>query len=62
LITPFLAVKYPGSKAGRKLNAYVIEEQLNAVINEKGEAYQFERDTKGNIIKEIGFDENGKNV
>ncbi|MGE7911738.1 hypothetical protein [Lysinibacillus xylanilyticus] len=33
------------------------EEQLTAVINEKGEAYQFERDTKGNIIKEVGFDE-----
>jgi len=27
------------------------EEQLTAVINEKGEAYQFERDTKGNIKK-----------
>ena len=36
---------------------YDTEEQLTAVINEKGEAYQFERDTKGNIIKEIGFDE-----
>ncbi|MEK5039325.1 hypothetical protein [Sporosarcina sp. FSL K6-3457] len=32
------------------------EEQLTAVINEKGEAYQFERDTKGNIIKETSFD------
>ena len=36
---------------------YDTEEQLTAVINEKGEAYQFERDTKGNIIKEISFDE-----
>ncbi|MBE1555922.1 RHS repeat-associated core domain-containing protein [Sporosarcina limicola] len=36
---------------------YDTEEQLTAVINEKGEAYQFERDTKGNIVKEIGFDE-----
>ncbi|MFY0519801.1 RHS repeat domain-containing protein [Lysinibacillus sp. UGB7] len=36
---------------------YDTEEQLTAVINEKGEAYAFERDTKGNIIKEIGFDE-----
>ena len=35
---------------------YDTEEQLTAVINEKGETYQFERDTKGNIIKEIGFD------
>ncbi|WP_432702810.1 RHS repeat domain-containing protein [Lysinibacillus sphaericus] len=35
---------------------YDTEEQLSAVINEKGEAYTFERDTKGNIIKEIGFD------
>ena len=25
-------------------------------FSEKGEAYQFECDTKGNIIKEIGFD------
>ncbi|WP_185807718.1 RHS repeat domain-containing protein [Lysinibacillus telephonicus] len=27
------------------------------MFNEKGEAYQFERDAKGNIIKEIGFDD-----
>ncbi|WP_411830068.1 hypothetical protein [Metasolibacillus meyeri] len=26
------------------------------MINEKGEAYQFERDAKGQIEKEIGFD------
>ncbi|MFJ8100488.1 RHS repeat domain-containing protein [Lysinibacillus sp. NPDC096212] len=45
-------------QGGKKVNfTYDTEEQLNAVINEKGEAYQFERDTKGNIIKEIGFDE-----
>ena len=36
---------------------YDTEEQLTAVNNEKDEAYTFERDTKGNIIKEIGFDE-----
>lgn len=45
-------------QGGKKVKfAYDTEEQLTAVINEKGEAYQFERDTKGNIIKEIGFDE-----
>ncbi|MEY9972703.1 RHS repeat-associated protein [Lysinibacillus sp. RC46] len=45
-------------QGGKKVKfTYDTEEQLNTVINEKGEAYQFERDTKGNIIKEIGFDE-----
>ncbi|WP_427108127.1 RHS repeat domain-containing protein [Lysinibacillus xylanilyticus] len=45
-------------QGGKKVNfTYDTEEQLTAVINEKGEAYQFERDTKGNIIKEIGFDD-----
>ncbi|UPW81834.1 hypothetical protein [Lysinibacillus sp. Ag94] len=42
---------------GRKSNSPDTGEQLTAVINKKGEAYQFERDTKGNIIKEIGFEE-----
>ncbi|MGE7692786.1 RHS repeat-associated core domain-containing protein [Lysinibacillus sp. NPDC094177] len=45
-------------QGGKKVKfTYDTEEQLTSVINEKGEAYQFERDTKGNIIKEIGFDE-----
>ncbi|WP_053486142.1 DUF6531 domain-containing protein [Lysinibacillus sp. FJAT-14745] len=45
-------------QGGKKVKfTYDTEEQLTAVINEKGEAYQFERDAKGNIIKEIGFDE-----
>ncbi|MFJ7888352.1 DUF6531 domain-containing protein [Lysinibacillus xylanilyticus] len=45
-------------QGGKKVKFnYDTEEQLTAVINEKGEAYQFDRDTKGNIIKEIGFDE-----
>ncbi|MGE7950065.1 hypothetical protein [Lysinibacillus sp. NPDC093688] len=45
-------------QGGKKVKfTYDTEEQLTAVINEKGEAYQFERDTKGNIIKEVGFDE-----
>ncbi|MEG0260436.1 MAG: DUF6531 domain-containing protein, partial [Lysinibacillus sp.] len=35
---------------------YDTEEQLTALNNEKGETYQFERDTKGQIIEEIGFD------
>lgn len=35
---------------------YDIEEQLTAIINEKGETYEFERDVKGNIAKEVGFD------
>lgn len=35
---------------------YNTEEQLVSVTNEKGEVYQFERDAKGNIIKEVGFD------
>ncbi|MEZ2661712.1 RHS repeat-associated core domain-containing protein [Aneurinibacillus aneurinilyticus] len=44
-------------QGGKKVKfTYDTEEQLTAVINEKGETYQFERDTKGNIIKEIGFD------
>ncbi|MCH1624645.1 RHS repeat-associated core domain-containing protein [Fredinandcohnia quinoae] len=45
-------------QGGKKVKfTYDTEEQLTAVFNEKGEAYEFERDTKGNIIKEIGFDE-----
>ncbi|MGE7951573.1 hypothetical protein [Lysinibacillus xylanilyticus] len=45
-------------QGGKKVKfAFDTEEQLTAVINEKGETYQFERVTKGNIIKEIGFDE-----
>ncbi|WP_053486152.1 RHS repeat-associated core domain-containing protein [Lysinibacillus sp. FJAT-14745] len=45
-------------QGGKKVKfTYDTEEQLTAVINEKGETYQFERDSKGNIIKEIGFDE-----
>ncbi|MFJ5562469.1 DUF6531 domain-containing protein [Lysinibacillus xylanilyticus] len=45
-------------QGGKKVKfTYDTEELLTAVINEKGEAYKFERDTKGNIIKEIGFDE-----
>ena len=45
-------------QGGKKVKfTYDTEEQLTAVINEKGEAYQFERDTKGNIIKEVGFDD-----
>lgn len=35
---------------------YNSEEQLISIINEKGEVYQFERDVKGNIIKETGYD------
>ncbi|WP_285398407.1 hypothetical protein [Lysinibacillus sp. fls2-241-R2A-57] len=46
-----------GNDVQLKYNAYDTEEQLNAVINERGETYQFERDMKGNIIKEVGFDE-----
>ncbi|CAM5203397.1 hypothetical protein LSPH26S_03192 [Lysinibacillus sphaericus] len=45
-------------QGGKKVQfTYDTEEQLTAVINEKGEAYTFERDTKGNIIKENGFDD-----
>ncbi|MEC1180000.1 RHS repeat-associated core domain-containing protein [Metasolibacillus meyeri] len=44
-------------QGGKKVNfTYDTEEQLTAVINEKGEMYQFERDAKGQIEKEIGFD------
>ncbi|ERI10664.1 DUF6531 domain-containing protein [Aneurinibacillus aneurinilyticus] len=45
-------------QGGKKVKfSYDTEEQLTDVINEKGEAYQFERDAKGNIVKEIGFDD-----
>ncbi|WP_445477719.1 RHS repeat-associated core domain-containing protein [Lysinibacillus irui] len=45
-------------QGGKKVQfTYDTEEQLTAVINERGEAYTFERDTKGHIIKEIGFDD-----
>lgn len=35
---------------------YNSEEQLISITNEKGEAYRFERDVKGNVIKEVGYD------
>ena len=44
-------------QCGRKVEfKYNTEEQLESVINEKGEIYQFERDIKGNISKEVGYD------
>ncbi len=45
------------SQGNRKVTyAYNSEEQLVSIINEKGEVYRFERDVKGNIIKEVGYD------
>ena len=35
---------------------YDNDNRLTAIVNEKGEIYKFERDRKGNIVKEIGFD------
>ncbi len=41
----------------RKLQyRYNSQGQLLSIINEKGEVYQFERDVKGNVIKETGYD------
>ncbi len=41
----------------RKLQyKYNSEAQLISIINEKGEIYQLERDAKGNVIKETGYD------
>lgn len=41
----------------RKLQyKYNSEGQLVSIINEKDEIYQFERNEKGNVIKETGFD------
>ena len=41
----------------RKLQyKYNSEAQLISIINEKGETYDFERDEKGNVVKERGFD------
>ena len=42
---------------GRKIKyKYDTEENLVSVTNEKNEVYQFERDIKGNISKEVGYD------
>ena len=42
---------------GRKITyKYNSEEELVSITNEKGEVYQFERDVKGNIVKEVGYD------
>jgi RHS repeat-associated protein len=42
---------------GAKVNfKYNTEEQLQAIINEHGEAYRFARNGKGDIIQEVGFD------
>ena len=41
----------------RKLQyRYNNQGHLMSIINEKGEFYQFERDVKGNVIKETGYD------
>ena len=41
----------------RKLQyRYNNQGHLMSIINEKGEVYQFERDVKGNVIKETGYD------
>ena len=41
----------------RKLQyQYNSEALLIAIINEKGEKYQLERDAKGNVIRETGYD------
>lgn len=40
----------------RTAYAYNSQEELVSVTNEKGETYRFERDAKGNIVREEGFD------
>ena len=45
------------TQGGRKISyAYNSEEELVSITNEKGEVYRFERDAKGNIVKEEGYD------
>jgi len=45
------------TQGGRKtMYAYNSQEELTSVTNEKGEVYRFERDEKGNIIREEGYD------
>ena len=45
------------TEGNRKLEyRYDSEGQLLVVVNEKGVIYQFERDVKGNVIKETGYD------
>ena len=45
-------------KQGKRLVQlkYDDEEHLIQITNEKGETYEFERDAKRNVIKEVGFD------
>ena len=51
-----------GSLASRTQDArkmvytYNSQEELVSVTNEKGEVYRFERDVKGNVIQEVGYD------
>jgi len=45
------------TQAGKTVKyQYNTEEQLLSITNEKGELYQFDRDVKGNISKEVGYD------
>ena len=45
------------TQGGRKVEfKYDTEERLESVTNEKSEIYQFERDLKGAIVKEVSFD------
>ena len=45
------------AQGNRKLAyTYDKQEELISVTNEKGECYRFERDVKGNVIKEVGYD------
>ena len=45
------------TQGGRKIAyAYNRQEELVSITNEIGETYRFERDAKGNIVKEEGYD------
>ncbi len=45
------------TQGSRKISyEYNSEEELISVTNEKGEVYRLERDVKGNIVREVGYD------
>ncbi|WP_436713651.1 RHS repeat-associated core domain-containing protein [Brevibacillus formosus] len=54
--TPLGKLTWREEKGKRIELVYNQEEQLTAVVNESSERYVLERDAKGNVVRETGFD------
>lgn len=54
--TPLGSLKMREEHGNKVHFVYNKEEQLTGLVNEHGEVYQFTRDSRGDIIRETGFD------